>query len=126
MNGILVVATGGAIGSVARYLFGMWTVRTFGFGFPWGTLGVNLIGAFLIGVIVELSAARLHLAPELRLFLITGIMGGFTTFSSYALEVSAMMQRGNHALAALYGFGSIASGVGAIFLAIFIVRRFYG
>ncbi|MDE1174583.1 MAG: fluoride efflux transporter CrcB [Parvibaculaceae bacterium] len=126
MNPILVVAAGGALGSVARYLVGVWSMRLFGIGFPWGTLAVNLVGAFVIGLVVELSALKLQLAPETRLFIVTGILGGFTTFSAYALEVSTLMQRGNHALAALYAFGSIIAGVGAIFLAIFIVRRIYG
>ncbi len=126
MNPILVVAAGGALGSVARYLVGVWATRLFGIGFPWGTLCVNLVGSFVIGLVVELSALRFQLTPETRLFIITGLIGGFTIFSSYALEISAVMQRGNHILAALYAFGSIIAGVGAIFLAILIVRRIYG
>ena len=75
MNHILLVAIGGALGSVARYLTGLATLRWFGPGFPWGTLTVNIVGGLIIGIFAELIARRFDGSQELRLFIITGILG---------------------------------------------------
>ena len=97
---LIYVALGGALGAVARYLTGMAAVRLMGHGFPWGTLTVNVIGSFLMGVLVvalaEFSATRY--AP----LLMTGLLGGFTTFSAFSLDAMVLYERGDVTLAAGY------------------------
>ena len=117
---ILQVALGGAIGSSLRYLSNVGAMRWIGPGFPWATLFVNILGSFVMGVIVEDLAQRggQTYAP----FLMTGILGGFTTFSTFSLEVALLHSRGETAMAALYAAGSVALGVGALYLGMASVR----
>jgi CrcB protein len=96
---ILLVIAGGGLGAACRYLLTIVAVRWFGNGFPWGTLGVNLAGCFLIGLAFSL-AGRNIITPQVRLFFITGFLGGLTTFSTYALE-STNFWIGRESLAAL-------------------------
>ena len=105
----LLVAAGGAVGSLARYGVGVAAGRWFGLGFPWGTLFVNVLGGLAMGLL----AARV--GPEsvnLRLALGVGLLGGFTTFSAFSLEVVRLMQH-QPGLAVLYVFLSVALSVGA-------------
>jgi len=124
MNHILLVALGGAVGSVARYLTGQATLRLFGPGFPWGTLAVNIVGSLAIGILAELIARRFESSPELRLLIITGFLGGFTTFSAFSLEVSVMAERGDYVWAAAYILVSIVISVAAVFAGLALVRSF--
>ncbi|WP_198382007.1 fluoride efflux transporter CrcB [Roseomonas sp. KE2513] len=119
---VLCVAAGGAVGSVLRYLVGVLALRHFGAEFPWGTLTVNVIGSLVIGVIGGAMAAGAALAPELRLFLVTGVLGGFTTFSAFSLDTGALFQR-SPALAALYLGVTIAGGLGAFTLGWLLGQR---
>ncbi len=116
------IALGGALGSVARHVTAVLVVQAVGPGFPWGTLAVNVIGGFAIGVLVELMASRWSLPPELRGFLITGVLGGFTTFSAFSLEVVAMIERHSFASASAYVVGSVALSLGATFIGLWTVR----
>ena len=116
------VAIGGAIGSVARFLVGNWFVQRFGPAFPWGTLTINLTGAFLIGVVLQLAQTRAGLPPYARVFLATGLLGGYTTFSTYAYETYFLGREGFATQSAFYGFGSIIAGVAAVFLGIALAR----
>ena len=97
----LFICLGGAAGTGARYLFGRGAQRAFGLGFPYGTLGVNLIGSFLIMVIVQVIIARGETTPDLRLVLTTGVMGGFTTYSSFNYETVQFLRAGAVGLALL-------------------------
>jgi CrcB protein len=98
---LLLVCVGGALGSGARYLVSTWAVRTWGADFPRGTLIVNVTGSLLLGVIMGLAGGgRDPLSPEARLFLGAGIMGGYTTYSSFNYETLALAERGNVGLAA--------------------------
>lgn len=92
MQPVLLVALGGALGSVLRYLTGVLAARWFGVEFPWGTLLVNLVGSFLIGLVNELAGDALTLSPQARLFLATGVMGGLTTYSAFSYETARLMQ----------------------------------
>ena len=83
MKLVLLVAAGGAIGAVGRYLVGVGAVRLLGFGFPWGTLIVNVLGSLLMGLLIEFIALRLSASNEVRTFLATGVLGSFTTFSAF-------------------------------------------
>lgn len=124
MNHILLVAIGGALGSVARYLTGQVTLRWFGPNFPWGTLAVNIVGGLAIGILAELIARRFDGSPELRLFIVTGFLGGFTTFSAFSLEVSAMAERGDYVTALFYVLISVIISVAAVFAGLALVRAF--
>lgn len=92
MNRLLLVALGGALGSVMRYLTTLLAIRWLGTDFPWGTLAVNVVGSFLIGVVHELGSDALHVSPEARLFLATGVMGGLTTYSAFSYETARLME----------------------------------
>lgn len=98
---LLLVCLGGAIGSGARFLASGWMERAFGAQFPLGTLLVNVTGSFLIALVFELAGRTGAVSPELRLFLTTGVMGGYTTYSSFNQETLRLAQGGSGGLAAL-------------------------
>ena len=99
---ILLVAIGGAIGSALRYLFMVKTAPFFGLQFPYGTMLINIIGSCLMGVLVGYMAKTLPHSNELRAFAAVGILGGFTTFSAFSLDVVTLFERGEVASAAVY------------------------
>lgn len=125
MLNIFLVALGGALGSVARYLVSVWSVRLAGPSFPWGTLTVNIVGAFLIGLMVETIARRFDASAEMRLFLVTGILGGFTTWSSFTLDAVALFERGDLGLSALYLGGSLVVSFAAVFAGLALGRALF-
>jgi CrcB protein len=99
MARFLYVCAGGAVGTAARYLLVTWLLRVAGPAFPWGTLAVNLIGSFLLGVTMEVGLNSGLISPTLRLTLATGVLGGFTTYSSFNYETLRMVQSGSPAFA---------------------------
>lgn len=117
---LLQVALGGAIGSALRYLSNVGAMRLIGPGFPWATLFVNVLGSFVMGLMVEVLAQRggQHLSP----LLMTGILGGFTTFSAFSLDAMVIWQRGDHALALLYVAASVGLSLAAIAAAMHLFR----
>lgn len=119
---IAAVALGGAIGSVARYLAGIGVGKLVGFGFPWGTLLINIAGSFLIGVFVESFALRWDLPQAARVFLTVGICGGFTTFSTFSMETALMMERGELGPAAAYIAASVVASILALFAGLHLIR----
>ncbi len=119
---ILAVAAGGAVGAVGRYLIAAQALRLLGPNFPWGTLTVNVLGSFAMGVIVELSALRMSLSPPSRAFLVVGLLGGFTTFSAFSLDVSVLLERNEVGRAALYALMSVVLSVGALFAGLAVTR----
>lgn len=125
MINIALVATGGAIGSVFRYLVGVWSMRLGGPNFPWGTLAVNIVGSFLIGLLVELVARRLNASMEMRLFLVTGVLGGFTTFSSFSLDAVSLFERGAIGLSAFYILASLVVSIAAVFAGLALGRNLF-
>ncbi|SDF44248.1 camphor resistance protein CrcB [Thermus arciformis] len=114
MERYLWVALGGALGSVLRYGLGAWVQGLAGPGFPWSTLVVNALGSFLIGVVLRLSLEG-ALSGEARLFLAVGVLGGFTTFSTFSYETLALLQEGQVAKALLYAGGSLVLGLLLVF-----------
>ena len=108
---ILLVALGGAVGSVCRYLLS-WMNSTF---YPWGTFAVNILGSLFIGLLVGL-VNKGSLSPEMKLLLVTGFCGGFTTFSTFANESFGMMKAGDVLLSALYIGASVVVGVLAVWV----------
>ncbi|WP_371056478.1 fluoride efflux transporter CrcB [Rhodosalinus sp. K401] len=109
---LMQVALGGAVGAAARYLTVLATMRLFGTGFPWGTLAVNVLGSFLMGVLV-IVLANLQ-ATRVAPFVVTGALGGFTTFSAFSLDALTLWERGETGTALAYVAGSVTLSLGAI------------
>jgi CrcB protein len=105
------VALGSAVGGVARLALSAGISRRWGTAFPWGTLAVNLIGCFLMGLFFSWAESRFRLTPEARLFLMAGFCGGFTTFSTFALDTSQLIKSGALPAAVVYAIGSALLGV---------------
>lgn len=120
MNLILVMI-GGALGTAARYLTGRATLSAFGPAYPWGTLVVNLIGGLLMGILAGMLA-RMGGNEQARIVLGVGILGGFTTFSAFSLDVVTMMERGAMASALGYVLLSVIGSVVALFAGLSVVR----
>ena len=124
MQPLLLVGLGGAAGAIARYLVGVQAGRSLGSGLPWGTLIANGLGGLLMGVLAGWLAYRGGADQERwRLLLGVGVLGGFTTFSAYSLEVALMIQRREYATAAAYSLGSVVLAVAALFLGLLLMRR---
>ena len=120
----LLVASGGAIGASLRYLSGIAAIRLFGTDFPWGTVFVNIAGSFLMGLFIEALARRYGVSNEVRLFVATGVLGGFTTFSSFSLDAAVLYERGDLAQMAFYVIGSVVLGLAALFAGFALARAF--
>jgi fluoride exporter len=114
---VLLIAIGGALGSVARYLFSLSVQRASGSLFPFGTFAVNVVGCIVFGAIAGAAEQRVQLAPEVRLFLLVGVLGGFTTFSSYAFESFALVRDGQFAWAAINLAGQVVAGFAGMWAA---------
>ena len=120
--GVLVaVALGGAVGSLLRY-FAAGAIQPVNATFPWGIFVVNITGGLAMGMIVELSALKLNFTPEMRSFLTVGILGGYTTFSTFSLDSALLLQRGMYGIAASYMIGSVVLSVAALFAGMFLIR----
>jgi fluoride exporter len=118
---LLLVGTGSFIGGILRYLISTPLLHRHPHGFPWGTLLVNVAGCFCIGLLYG-YAERWPFPKEWRMFLATGILGGFTTFSTFSNETVTLINNGNYASASVYVIMSVIIGIAATFLGIFISR----
>jgi Integral membrane protein possibly involved in chromosome condensation len=119
----LAVAAGGALGATARFALGGAALRLLGPGFPWGTLAANVLGGFAMGVAAVLIAEKgLARSGRLAPFVMTGVLGGFTTFSAFSLDALYLMERGRGAAAALYVGGSVALSIGALWAGLSLAR----
>jgi fluoride exporter len=123
MNGYWIVFLGGGLGSACRHGVNVLATQLGGTRYPVGTFVINVLGSLLIGVLAEWFALRSHMSPNLRLFLITGIIGGFTTFSTFSLEVGLLHERGDTAAAGLYAIASVVCAVGAMFGGMSVIRH---
>jgi fluoride exporter len=110
----LIVFLGAGLGGAGRHGVNVLSARLFGTGFPVGTLVVNVFGCLLMGLIAGVFAFRGHLPQEARLFLTTGILGGFTTFSAFSLDAALLWERGEAGLAALYVGASVVLSLAAV------------
>jgi CrcB protein len=117
---LILVALGGAIGASLRYLAALGALRLFGPGFPFGTLGVNVLGSFLMGVLVVILSARG--ATAFAPLLLTGVLGGFTTFSAFSLDALTLWERGDPVLATLYVGASVLMSLAALAAGLFLAR----
>jgi fluoride exporter len=119
------VALGGAIGSALRYGVNIAAPRLLGTGFPWATLTVNIVGSFLMGLLSAALAEKFSDQPHLRLFLTTGILGGFTTFSAFSLDLFGLMQRGENSTAVIYALASVVLSILAVFSGFMVSQAFH-
>ena len=122
MLNCLIVALGGGLGACARYLIGLIPLKE-PFSFPVKTLAINLIGCFVIGLIAALAVKNTSLSPKTVLFIKTGLCGGFTTFSTFALETETLIKTGHIGLAILYIALSVILGVGLVFAGQLVIGK---
>lgn len=126
MYPVLAVAIGGAIGSSARYGVNLFAGHYLGQNFPWATFIVNILGSFAIGLVTASLMIKMPAEENLRLFLTTGILGGFTTFSAFSLDVMGLLQRGESTTAAVYAIASVILSVLAVFSGFAFARSIAG
>ncbi|HEX7687718.1 MAG TPA: fluoride efflux transporter CrcB [Burkholderiaceae bacterium] len=122
MQSLILVFVGGGLGAALRHLVNLGSLKVVGTDWPFGTFFINVSGSLLMGIVAGLFALKLSLPPSLRLFVATGILGGYTTFSTFSLETALLYQRGQPGAAALYAVGSLAAGVLALFAGMALVR----
>jgi CrcB protein len=119
---ILLVALGGSLGSILRYLGAVYTSKLIPAGFPAGTFIVNLLGCFLIGVLIGLSEHRHLLSENHRLLLVTGFCGGFTTFSAFSAESLQLFESGHPLVGILYLAASVLAGIAAVWTGCWLLK----
>lgn len=118
----LIVFLGAGIGGALRHGVNLAALRLVGAGFPWGTLAINIAGSFVMGLVAEYFALKSGLPQQWRLFLTTGILGGFTTFSAFSLETALLYERGELLAAGLYMLGSAVLAVAGLFAGLYVIR----
>jgi CrcB protein len=121
-----IVFIGGGIGSALRHGVNIAASKLLGIGFPFGTLTVNIVGSFIMGVLAAMFAFDGAPSQHWRLFLTTGILGGFTTFSAFSLDTALLIERGKTGEAILYAVVSVGVSVLALFLGLGLIRSFGG
>lgn len=122
MKTVLAIAAGGALGAVGRHYLAHYVNALIGHGFPWGILVCNVLGSFVMGLLVEAAALFWSPSPELRAFLAVGVLGAFTTFSTFSLDIVVLMQRGDMLKAGLYVGASVLCGVVGLFAGMAIIK----
>ena len=125
MNLIIAVAVGGAIGAVGRYLVSSIVVQQMGTQFPWGTLTVNIVGSLLMGILAETMKLTWSPTPEIKAMLTVGILGAFTTFSAFSLDVVGLFERGEFVSLVSYTLLSFISCVFALVFGVLVVRMIF-
>jgi CrcB protein len=120
----LIVFLGGGVGAALRHGVNLITARVLGSYFPYATLIENVTGSLVMGLLAAYFAFKSGAPQHLRLFLTTGILGGYTTFSAYSLDVALLYERGEVALAALYALASVVLAVGGLFVGLALVRHY--
>lgn len=119
---VLLVALGGGLGASARYLTNLAALRVFGPHFPWGTITVNILGSFMMGLLIATLARLSGTSAEMRSFLATGFLGGFTTFSAFSLDFAVMWERGDQWAGLGYLLASVLVSILALFAGLYLVR----
>jgi CrcB protein len=122
--GYAIVFLGGGLGAALRHGINLGALRWFGAGFPFGTLIVNVTGSLIMGLIAGYFAFKGDASQHWRLFLTTGMLGGYTTFSAFSLDAALLYERGEVSLAALYVLGSVVLSIAGLFAGLAIARSF--
>jgi fluoride exporter len=122
--GFLIVFLGGGLGAALRHGINIISARTLGTEFPYGTLIINVTGSLVMGLIAGYLAFKGDASQHWRLFLMTGILGGYTTFSAFSLDAALLYERGATGLAALYVLASVILSIGGLFAGLAVVRNF--
>ncbi len=122
MKMVLAIGLGGAIGAISRHFMAHRVAMIAGHGFPWGTLVVNVLGSFLVGLLITLLAQRYASSQEVRAFLVVGLLGGFTTFSAFSMEAALLIGRNTWGLAVIYMAASVALAVSGLFAGIWAAK----
>ena len=120
--GFFLVFLGAGVGGALRHGFNLGSARLFGGGFPTGTLIVNVLGSFVMGLFTGYFLARPGSSQQLRLFLTTGVLGGFTTFSAFSLDTALLIERHAYVLAGAYVLGSVVASIMALFIGVAVAR----
>jgi fluoride exporter len=120
----LLVFVGGGLGASLRHTINITCARCMGTGFPWGTFIINISGSTVMGLIGGYLAFKGEASQPWRLFLMTGILGGYTTFSAFSLDTAVLYERGELGLAALYVIGSVALSIAGLFAGLALIRNF--
>ena len=127
MKTLFVIMAGDALGAGGRYLVSNAFLRLMGPGFPWGTFAVNVVGCFLMGVLIETLARKGGVVSgDMSSFLATGVLGGFTTFSAFSLDTAVLWERGTGELAFAYVLASVPLSIAALFAGLWLVRQLAG
>lgn len=122
LSHFLLVGLGGAIGSILRYGTGLLSTKLLGVHFPWGTLTVNILGSFCIGIVFALLSLAENMSEDIKLFTMVGILGGFTTFSAFSLETILLFERGQSLYASLYIACSVVLSILATLAGLMLIR----
>jgi len=122
MLNLVIVAAGGALGAGLRHLANTAVLRLVGPAFPWGTMAINIAGSFAMGLFIEWLARRAGASNEFRLFVATGVLGGFTTFSAFSLDVAVLWERGQAMPALAYALTSVVGSIIALFAGLWLAR----
>ena len=116
------IGLGGALGAILRHFMNIGIARVAGSDFPWHTMVINITGSFVMGLLISLMAQRWNVSNEVRAFLTTGILGGYTTFSAFSLDFALLVERKSYALAGAYALGSVVVSIVAIFIGLALGR----
>jgi CrcB protein len=122
MTMIFYAALGGAMGAAARYGVNVTAPKILGHGFPWATMIVNIAGSLAMGLLIGLMAHAWNTSQEMRVFMTTGVLGGFTTFSAFSLDFTTLFERRDYGLAFAYAGGSVALSLMAVFAGLYVAR----
>tara|TARA_B100000686_G_scaffold350352_1_gene446091 strand:- start:351 stop:731 length:381 start_codon:yes stop_codon:yes gene_type:complete len=118
----IIVAIGGAVGTLGRYLLTSYLAQLTSSSFPWAVLTINVVGSFLLGVIIQLAAENILVTPEIKALITVGFLGAFTTFSTFSLDIVELCERGQWALAFLYTFASVLMAVLGLVGGVMVVK----
>lgn len=125
MTMFLYAAFGGAIGAAARYGVNVTTPKLLGHGFPWATMIVNVSGSFVMGLLITVMALAWNTSQEMRVFLTTGLLGGFTTFSAFSLDFATLYERKEYGMALGYAGSSVVMSLIAVFAGMYVARTVF-